>query len=222
MRWADIVKAVREMIVNSDMEIENVDWREVAKYIAVMVPPDEIEKEGLSLVIPKRKKTRTRRITINYLRSKNNDEKWTVARKPGSRQKRKMAALVISTGVWQIMSNHTYKVGDQCYLQAEGGPIGLELTGAVSRPFMMLWDRVYLKMVKNAGLNMRLYERYVDDSNQVAEVPPPGFKYDKASRKVVYDGDELANRIDECGEVRLTRILTEIANEVQEGGSDGS
>ena len=78
MRWVDIVKAVREIIVNSDMEIENDDWREVAKYNAVMVPPDKIEKGGLILVIPKRKKARTRRITINYLISKNNDEKWTI------------------------------------------------------------------------------------------------------------------------------------------------
>ena len=81
----------------------------------------------------------------------------------------------------------------------KGGPIGLQVKGAVSRPFMMMWDRVYQKMFKNAGLKMRLYERYVDNSNQAADVPPPGSKYDKASRKVVYDGDEHANRIDECG-----------------------
>ena len=75
---------------------------------------------------------RTRKITINYLRNKKNDDKWTLARKPGVRQKKKMLALVISTGVRMIMSNHTYKVGDTCYLQAEGGPIGFGLTGAVS------------------------------------------------------------------------------------------
>ena len=69
MKWADIVLAVKEMIENSDMDIENINWREADKYIAVMVPPEEIEREGLTLVIPKRKKRRTRKITINYLRS---------------------------------------------------------------------------------------------------------------------------------------------------------
>ena len=64
-----------------------------------MVPAEVIEREGLSLVIPKRKKKRTRRITVNYLRSKNNDEKWTIGRKPGARQQIKMLALVINTGV---------------------------------------------------------------------------------------------------------------------------
>ena len=55
MRGVDIVKAVREMIFQSDMEIDNVDWISVSRYIAVMVPSDEIEREGLSLGIPKRK-----------------------------------------------------------------------------------------------------------------------------------------------------------------------
>ena len=54
------MKAVKEMIENSDLEIENVDWREVGKYIAVMVPQEQIEAEGLDNVIPKRKKRRTR------------------------------------------------------------------------------------------------------------------------------------------------------------------
>ena len=185
MKLEDMVRAVKEMIEKSELEIENVDWREVSKYIAVMVPAEEIEREGLTLVIPQRKKKRTKRITINYLRSKRNDEKWAVARKPGVRQKRKMLALVISTGVRVVMANHTYKVGDQCYLQAEGGAIGLELTGAVSRPFMMRWDRIYLERVRMAGMKMLLYERFVDDSNQLAEVPPPGSRYDnkKASER---------------------------------------
>ena len=217
MRWADIVLAVKEMIELSDMEVENVDWREAGKYIAVMVPPEEIEREGLSLVIPKRKKRRTRNITVNYLRTKNNDEKWTVSRKPGVRQKRKMIALIISVGVRLVMSNHTYKVGDEYYLQSEGGAIGLELTGAVSRPFMMRWDKLYLKRVKSAGIKMRMYDRYVDDSNQAAEVLPPGSKYDKIRNKLEFDQDELLVRGEEGEEARLARIMREIANEVQEG-----
>ena len=126
-------------------------------------------------------------------------------------------ALVISVGVKLVMSNHTYKVGDRYYLQLEGGAIGLELTGAVSRPFMMRWDRMYLKKVKSAGIKMRMYDRYVDDSNQAAEVLPPGSKYDKNVNKVVIDEQELLSRMDEGDEPRLARILKEVANEVQEG-----
>ena len=64
---------------------------------------------------------------------------------------------------------------------------------------------------------MRLYERYVDDSNQVAEVPPAGSKYDRERKKIIYDETELALRVGEEEEDRLTRILLDIANDVQEG-----
>ena len=47
MKWDAIVIAVKEMIIKSEMDIADVDWCAVAKYIAVMVPPEEIEAEGL-------------------------------------------------------------------------------------------------------------------------------------------------------------------------------
>ena len=146
MEWD--VAAVKEMVMSSSMVIENVDWREVAKYIAVEIPQEEIENEGLSLVIPKKKGRPGRPRTINFLQDKKNDSKWTVGRKPGVRQKQKMLAIVISHGVRLVMANHTYKVGDLSYQQARGGAIGLDLTGAVSRPFMWKWDRMYLQIVR--------------------------------------------------------------------------
>ena len=135
--WAEIMIAVKEMILNSEMEIMNVDWAEVGKYLAVMMTQEEIEEEGLSHVVPKRRGIRQRRITINYLQHKKNKDKWLPARYPGVRQKRKMLSLAVSFGVNTALSNHTYCVGDQSFLQISGGPIGLQLTGAVSRAFMM-------------------------------------------------------------------------------------
>ena len=180
-----------------------------------MVPTEVIEREGLTNSVPKRKGRPGKERTINFLQSKKNDQKWTVARKPGVRQQKKMLALVISAGVKMVMSNHTYKVGDSFYHQAEGGAIGLELTGAVSRPFMIRWDRLYLEKVRKAGVTMRMYERYIDDSNQIAVVPPPGAKYDGNKNKVVIDIENINEN--EQDENRLARILTDIANTIQEG-----
>jgi hypothetical protein len=89
------------------------------------------------------------------------------------------------------MANHTYRVGDQSFLQTNGGAIGLELTGAVSRAFKWRWDRLYLEKIKKAKLRMRLYERYVDDSNQVAEAPPPNTRYNTQTGKMEKD-DNMA------------------------------
>ena len=216
MSWDGVVMATMEMIQNSDMVIQNVDWHEVGKYLAVMMTKEEIQEEGLGHVIPKRRdgERRLRRITVNYLQQKQNKGKWLNSRKPGVRQQRRMLALAVSFGIKACMSNHTYKVGDVMYLQASGGPIGLELTGAVSRPFMMYWDRVYLDMVKAAGVDMKMYERYIDDSNQVAVVPPPGSWYDSNQKKVVIDAN-LAVAEEEEDE-RLARILKSIANMVHD------
>ena len=59
------------------MEITNVDWHEVGKYLAVMMTKEEILEEGLVHVIPKRRdgERRLRKITMNYLHQKKNQGK---------------------------------------------------------------------------------------------------------------------------------------------------
>ena len=76
----------------------------------------------------------------------------------------------------------------------QGGPIGLELTGAVSRPFMMTWDKRYLRMVREAGIQMPLYKRYVDDSNQVGKVPPEGAWYNPDVKRIIISEEEASLR----------------------------
>ena len=60
---------------------------------------------------------------------------------------------------------------------------------------------------------MRMYERYVDDSNQIAEVPPPNTRCDVQTGKLVPE-HQIANETDEQ---RTGRILKEVANSVQNG-----
>ena len=215
MSWSEIVKAIKEMIIESEMKTENVDWLEVGKYLSVMMTPEEIQEEGLINVIPKRRGVRLRRITINYLQQKKNSDKWLPARRPGVRQKRRMLALAVSYGVYTAMSSHTYTVGDEIFLQSSGGPIGLGLTGAVARPFMLRWDRLYLKLVKKSGMEMLMYDRYIDDSNQAAVVPPPGAQYDRENEKVVIDANFVMQG--EMENERLARVLKDIANSVMPG-----
>ena len=212
MEWKEIGVAVREMVENCDEEVQDVDWKEVGKYIATTISKEEIEREGLQHVIPKRKQETGRRITVAYLQNKKNDKNWSNPRTPGHGQKKKMIGLALAIGIQTCMENHVYKVGDKVYLQQEGGPIGLELTGAVSRAFMWRWDRMYLERAREAGIEMSLYERYVDDSNQIATIPDKGARYDKERRKVVIE--EGTDYRDEEGDERLARILVDIANDI--------
>ena len=62
-----------------------------------------------------------------------------------------MLALSVGFGIHTAISCHTYKVADDIYQQLAGGSIGLELTGAVSRPFMLRWDHMYKDTVQKAA-----------------------------------------------------------------------
>lgn len=214
MEWKEIITSVKELIESSENEVENVDYGEVGKYLAVTMSRDEITREGLTNVIPERKEETGREISVAYLCNKDNVNKWKRARKPGNRQKKKMVALAVAEGVRACMSHHVYCVGDKTFLQQGGGPIGLELTGAVSRSFMWRWDKLYLEKVRKARMTMMLYERYVDDSNQVAVVPPPGSMYSEESGKVVVDPQLMDH--DLPADERLAKILLSIANSVME------
>ena len=214
MEWEETIIAVRELIEESEEGIQNVNYSEVGKYLAVTLTKEEIAREGLEHVVPKRKIDTGREISIAYLCNANNKDKWQRARIPGSRQKRKMVAIAVAEGVRACMSNHVYCVGDKVFLQQEGGPIGLELTGAASRAFMKRWDRLYLEMVQKAGGRMMLFERYVDDSNQMAVVPPPGSRYDVDKQKIVIDPQQQDQDQHIPADERLARILVNVANNV--------
>ena len=212
MEVEEVVKAVREMVESSEDQPDDVDWWEVGKYLAVTMTKEEIERERLVHVIPRRKKGPDRKVSVAYLSNKQNEGNWNTTRVPGHIQKRKMLGIAIASGVKACMRNHLYKVGDKIYRQKEGGPIGLELTGAASRAFMWRWDKMYKKNARTAGIDILLYERYVDDSNQVAIVPERGAKYDPERKKVVID--ERLKELPETDDERLARILLDIANDV--------
>ena len=57
-------------------------------------------------------------------------------------------------------------------------------------------------------MSTEMYERYVDDSNQIVIVPPPGAMYDPDRKKIVIDDNE------ECDDERTARVMTDIANSV--------
>ena len=61
---------------------------------------------------------------------------------------------------------------------------------------------------------MKLYERYVDDSNQVAIVPPPGSIYVAEENKIIIDPQRDDRNLPD--DERLAKLLLEIANSIME------
>ena len=119
---------------------------------------------------------------------KKNYEEWVLGRSPNCTEKKKMIANAIGIGVRAVMSNHTYMVGDKVFLQSEGCPIGLDLSQGVARAVMLLYDELYQEQVKNEGINLCYYSRYVDDSNQIVES-------DENEKDIVNRLKAIANRL---------------------------
>ena len=136
------------------MKLESVNTWEVVKYIAIVATKEEIEELSLQNVIPKRTTNRGRKPTINFLKSDKTDaERWIpTGVEPDQNQQRALVALALAHCVEVVMTNHTYKLGDKVYLQSDGGPIGLEATGAVARAVMMMYDSIFQERVKEAGI----------------------------------------------------------------------
>ena len=70
-----------------------------------------------------------------------------------------------------VMSNHVYKMGDDLYKQADGAPAGSEYAGIIARAVTRSFDRRYLKLTAERGLNVLMYGRYIDDIDQIIEKP---------------------------------------------------
>jgi hypothetical protein len=60
------------------------------------------------------------------------------------------------------------------FRQQTGGPIGLEITGVLSRLVMLWWDRVFIGKLDKLGIVMLMYKRYVDDGNMALDAVPVG------------------------------------------------
>ena len=118
-------QGIKELIMNSDMEVMNINYKEMSKYLFVMMAQEEIENEGLSEIMPKRVKMSRKPLTLNCLLSnKPEHEEWVMGRNATEHEKRVMLANTIAVGVKYVMASHTYKMGDDIYLQTEGCPIG--------------------------------------------------------------------------------------------------
>ena len=118
------------------------------------------------------------------------------------------------------MKNHVYMLDDKVYHQSEGGPIGLQLTGAVARTFMLWWDKTFMEKLKEATKNMDwecfMYMRYVDDGNMVCTPFPIGCKVEDGSIIVPDSSAEEDDMMQSPPDRRTAEIIQCLANSICE------
>ena len=85
------------------------------------------------------------------------------------------------------MDQHFYTFGGKLHKQTDGGTIGTDIAGEVARNVMSVWDTVFLKRLKEVGIHMDLYKRYMDDQLDVCAPINPGWMYNIETKKMEYN-----------------------------------
>ena len=176
-----------EAVKQSKMRFEGVDYFWAGKYIAMTCAPKEIEESNLGETVPKRKYRKGTRPGINTKETvgkKKEGEseelvtKWEFSRTDFTEmEKRNLLAKVVEIAVRTTFRNHLYQFEGKMRVQAEGGPIGLRLTGVVARIVMDYWARKFKELVKANNLTIYMFRKYVDDINLVMEALGIGYRW---------------------------------------------
>ena len=229
LKIKEVIPIIYQMIIRLQEEeklcIEDVDWAEVGKYLAVTCSEEEIKEKKLSSAIPKRavgEDTRGKKPGPAYWESdtievRRNGEvekirKWITSREPSANQKSRMLALMIVKAVEVSMKNHMYIFDGKIYKQEDGGPIGDELSQAVARLVMIWWDEQFCKKCEELNIQLKMYIRYVDDSNLATNPLQLGCRYE--NNQLVIKKELIEKDKGEKPDKLTARILKEIANTI--------
>ena len=103
-----------------------------------------VTKLGLAEVVPVPKGTTTLKSFVEpgkTARLSNGDNQfYETIRDPTNAEVKKLIGIMLSNTIDMVMSNHFYTIGGNIRQQEEGGSIGSDATGELSRIFMLLWD----------------------------------------------------------------------------------
>ena len=103
-----------------------------------------------------------------------NNQFYQAMREPTFHERKKMIALAVSSTINECMGNHYYTFGGGIYKQSDGGTIGTDIAGEIARNVMSVWDAIFMKKLKTAGIHMDMYKCYVDDQLDIYPPVNPG------------------------------------------------
>ena len=117
-----------------------------------------------------------------------------------------------ASSVKAVLQNHYFTLGGKIYKQSDGGSIGLDMTVELAAIYMLMWDLAYLTKLKNMGIKISLYSRYVDDIVLVCREFEPGWYFGLKEGKLLYNpGHEYSNL---QADQRTMYVLRDIANQM--------
>ena len=212
---------VKEEILESEVEVNGVNYEEAALFIACTLTQDEIDKEGLTHVIHRRKCINGRRpgITCKAITGgpleRMKDGSWLPpSRLPARRQKKRIIACVIKEVIKLVMNNHFYCFNNNIYRQESGAGIGNQASEKLGKLLMKRFDRKFLLKLKKLKIELDLYKRYVDDVTAALASLQPGMRFEE--NKMILRQDLVEEDKMTKSDKRTMEELAKIAGSVYE------
>ena len=217
LKVSDCVDIVRETIINSDINIDTVDIKELSIFLRKSFSTKQLIQIGVNDFIPTKVKAPKNVKSVDKDQSKTNvtHALWKFPEsQPSKHIKKTMWAEAIVYGVQLIMQNHVYKFDNQIKVQKDGGSIGVTLTGVLSEIKMLKWCHKFRNTCDNIGIQIDLEDRFVDDITLILEETKPGLKL--ISGQLVHCEDKFKEDIEIKADKRTMDIVQLVANQIDE------
>ena len=215
-------EAVRKLIEESTIRLNDINEEELSRYLAVVLSDEEIQKHNFQdlVMVRKYRKGMKPRVTGRemsfYWQKKVEESSWLQAsRNPNEFELRRMLAVAVAWDVQRVMQCHVFGFMGKAYRQLEGGSIGIELTGIVSKVRMVLWVRRINNKCMAIGLKVFLSSVFVDDSVFAVKRIQKGIRYSPELDSLQFSKDWEEEDEDVCDDLRTARVLVAVANTLE-------
>ena len=200
-----------ELLKESNISFNNVNTDELGLYITLLTTVEERQEEGITDLCPTRIR-RGKNPTITGCGNYTNEKlRWSfhnkakiVTQEPNIIRNMIFYAIGITLKV--TLKNHICTFNNKMFKQMKGGAIGVGIAGDVSNLFMVWWDRKMKSICLQNSIELKLYSRYVDDTNLVV--------------KAIIEESESTNRKNDAERIKIDReertmkTLQEIGNRI--------
>ena len=98
--------------------------------------------------------------------------------------------------------------------QKQGGPIGHRLVQKLARVVMDEWERRFLKLAKENGIELFMFSKYVDDINMILEELKLGMRWD--GQKIVWtvEAEQEDKQNNHPGDQRTMKVMADMSNSI--------
>jgi hypothetical protein len=79
---------------------------------------------------------------------------------------------------------------------------------------MLWWDDQFLGVASTAGIDIDMYERFIDDSNLVPEVIEAGWKFCSETRRMIFHEDLVQNESTVEDDRQTALVIKDVANSI--------